>query len=284
MNDPAFHSLPCCGFLKEPGSSRYAYLFRVPRLVTQIDGLSTSDIVMKTLHDLFTLTHLRPSVNQRVSIAVVLAETVLQLHTAGWLHKSIRPDNVLFFKSSSEEWISNNEIPAAYLGGYEYARADNPLETSEDPSTRRSTDLYRHTLSMGHGRTPYSQRFDLYSLGCVLLELGFWAPLETVLLQCVRSESSHFQFNILPGICIAPADDTEYYHMMSGRQRLLQGQDCDRLRSELEFRMGHAYARVVRNCLTARMDSDQGLDEDFENSIDVQEDILAKLRKLLNAV
>jgi Prion-inhibition and propagation len=284
MKDPAFHSLPCCGFLKEPRSGRYAYLFQLPPINTPSSGLPASDVVMKPLDDLFTLTNLRPSINQRVSIAVVLAETVLQLHTAGWLHKSIRPDNVLFFKGSSEEWVPSDELPAAYLGGYEYARADNPLETSEDPSSRRYGDLYRHTLSLGHGRASYNQRFDLYSLGCVLLELGFWAPLHTILLQRLRSASSQSQLDILPSMSIAPADDTENYHMMSQRQRLLQGPGYDRLRSELEFRMGHAYARVVRSCLYAGMTSNGGLDEDFENSIDVQEDVLATLRKLLGAV
>ena len=237
---------------------------------------------MKSLDDLFTLTSLHPSVNQRISIAIVLAETVLQLHTAGWLHKSIRPDNILFLKGSSEEWVAQDELPAAYLD--EYARADNSLETSEDPSSRRLGDIYRHTLSLGHGRASYNQRFDLYSLGCVLIELGFRAPLQTILLQWLRSTSSQSQLDILPGMCIAPSDDTEYYHMMSERQRLLQGTGYDRLRSELGFRVGNAYTRGNRYCLYAGMTSDGNLDEDFENSIVVQEDILATLRKLLDAV
>jgi hypothetical protein len=58
---------------------------------------------MKSPHDLFALTNLLPSLNQRVSIAVTLAETVLQLHTAGWLRKSIRPENVLFFNANLED-------------------------------------------------------------------------------------------------------------------------------------------------------------------------------------
>jgi Prion-inhibition and propagation len=187
MDDPAFHSLSCCGYLKEPKSGRYAYLFRPPRIDSPTDDTVSSNFVMTSLDDLFVLSSLLPSLNQRVSIAVALAETVLQLHTAGWLHKSIRPDNVLFFKAGLEDWAISDGLPAAYLSGYEYARADNPLETSEDPSWPRYGELYRHPLSTGTGRASFNQRFDLYSLGCILIEICFWAPLQTILLQCVRS-------------------------------------------------------------------------------------------------
>lgn len=284
MKDPSFHSLTCCGFLKEPRSGRYAYLFQYPRVGNQNDSSITSTGAMKSLDDLFALTKLRPSLDQRVSVGVTLAETLLQLHTAGWLHKSIRPDNILFFKANSAEWNLYDDVPAAYLSGYEYARADNPLETSEDPFSRRHADLYRHTLSMGNGRASYNQRFDLYSLGCVLLELGFWAPLQTILLHCLRSANSGVGFEIQPGMITAPVDDTEYYHMMSERYGILQGRGYDRLESELDFRTGRAYAQVVRTCFTAGMTEAGGLEEDFEDSIDVQQDILVKLRRLLSAL
>jgi Prion-inhibition and propagation len=284
MDDLAFHSLTCCGYLKEPKSGRYAYLFKPSIVDAESVGVSNIQFAMKSLEDLFALKTLLPSLNQRVSIAIALAETVLQLHTAGWLHKSIRPDNVLFFKASLEDWNLSYSIPPAYLSGYEYARADNPLETSEDPSLRRYADLYRHPLSIGRGRASYNQRFDLYSLGCILLELGFWVPLRTILLQCMRSESSESQLKIRSGMIVSPLHDTEYYQMVSERQRLLQDSGYGRLERELEFRMGLEYARVVRNCLTAGMTATGGLGEDFEHSIEVQEGTLATLKQLLAVV
>ena len=191
IDDPAFHSLTCSGHLKEPKSGRYAYLFKPPLIADRNDGsLISAKFSMKSLGELFELQGLRPSLNQRVSIAISLAETVLQLHTAEWLHKSIRSDNILFFNASIEDWAASDKLPAAYPGGYEYARADSPLETSEDPSSSRYLDLHRHPLSIGSGRVSYNQRFDMYSLGCVLVELAIWAPLETILLRCVKLESS----------------------------------------------------------------------------------------------
>lgn len=122
MKSPTFHSLICFGFLKSPKSGRYGYLFSPP------NALSTK-FSMWSLDEILCLVYQRPSLNNRLGIAIAMAETLLQLHTAGWLHKGIRADNILVFKSGTEQWHSNDDLSSAYLGGYEYARADSPLET-----------------------------------------------------------------------------------------------------------------------------------------------------------
>lgn len=38
----------------------------------------------------------RISLGRRLEVSRNIAEAVLQLHTAGWMHKSLRPDNVVF--------------------------------------------------------------------------------------------------------------------------------------------------------------------------------------------
>ena len=157
MKDPAFHSLTCLGFLKVPKSGRYAYLFSPP------NGLN-STFSMWSLDEVLCLASHRPSLNNRLAMAMALAETVLQLHTAGWLHKGIRASNILVFKSGTEQWNSMDDLSSAYLGGYEYARADNPLETTEAPSSQLYLELYRHPRSLGQGRASFNKRFDLYQL------------------------------------------------------------------------------------------------------------------------
>ena len=166
MKSPAFPSLRCFGFLKVPKSGRYGYLFSPP------NALSSTFSVL-SLNELLCQASQRPSLNNRLSIAIAMAETVLQLHTAGWLHKGIRTDNILVFKSGTEQWNSMDHLSSAYLGGYEYARADNPLEITEAPSSQLDFDLYRHPKSLGQGRASSNKRFDVYSLGCVLLEVAF---------------------------------------------------------------------------------------------------------------
>jgi Prion-inhibition and propagation len=296
MQDPTFHSLPCLGFLKDPQSGRYAYMFDPPSFAAHsvrsaVTSYSTPSpaFSMKSLDQLYSLPMMRPSLNHRLKIAKALAETVLQLHTAGWLHKCIRPDNVLCFVPNTKAWDSIDQQPLVYLSGYEYARADNPLETTEDPSTLRHARMYRHPLSLGQGRASFAKHFDLYSLGCVLLEIGMWAPLQTMLLSWLRQESGKVQdcpVQISAGSTLEPRDDAEFYLMLGEKQRLLGETGRGSVFAELKFNMGAAYAQNVARCLQASSQSVKigADDEDFDDSLDIQENSLATLHQLLEAV
>lgn len=295
MQDPTFHSLACLGFLKDSQSGRYAYLFEPPTFALYgamasmtSQSSATPAFSMKSLDQLFSLPMMRPSLNQRLKIATALAETVLQLHTAGWLHKCIRPDNVLFFVPNAKAWDSIHEEPLVYLSGYEYARADNPLEATEDPSMFRNARMYRHPLSLGQGRASFSKRFDLYSLGCVLIEIGLWAPLQTILLSWLRHESAKVQqcpAKISTDSILEPRDNAEFYLMSGEKQRLLGETGRGSIYAELEFNMGAAYAQIVARCLHASSGVKNGVDEeDFDDSLDIQENSLATLHRLLEVV
>ena len=280
MNNPAFHSLTCLGFLKAPKSGRYAYLFSPP------NGLS-STFSMWSLNEILCLESQRPSLNNRLGIAMALAETVLQLHTAGWLHKGIRADNILVFKSGAEQWSSTDDLSLAYLGGYEYARADNPLETTEAPSSQLYLELYRHPRSLGQGRASFNKSFDLYSLSCVLLEVAFWLPLQTILLQRLCSETD--EKNAPTSKLSSPTttvleDNAQYYSVVREKQRLLEERGSDSIRAELEFRMGKVYSDLVMDCLHAENQSSSPGDEEFNDSLESQEKIVSTLRNLLEVL
>lgn len=276
MRSPTFHSLRCLGFLKVPKSGRYAYLFSPPSSLS--GGFS-----MRSLKELLCLANQRPSLNNRLCIAVALAETVLQLHTAGWLHKGIRADNILVFKSGTEPWSSMDDLSSAYLGGYEYARADNPLEATEAPSSQLYLDLYRHPRSLGQGRASFNKKFDLYSLGCVLLEMAFWLPLHTILLQRLRNrsdESDALSLMLLSSATLAPKDDAEYYAMIKDKQAFLEERGSGSIRAELEFCMGNVYSELVMNCLNAQTQSNSPADEELDEGLEFQEGIVSSLRSM----
>ena len=276
MGSPTFHSLRCLGFLKAPKSGRYAYLFSPP---SALSGAFS----MWSLKELLCLASQRPSLNNRLGIAVALAETVLQLHTAGWLHKGIRADNILVFKSGTEPWSSTDDLSTVYLGGYEYARADNPLEATEAPSSQLYLELYRHPRSLGQGRASFNKKFDLYSLGCVLLEMGFWLPLHTILLQRLRTrsdESDALSLMLPSSAPLAPKDDTEYYAMMKEKQAFLEERGSGSIRAGLEFRMGSVYSELVMNCLNAQTQSISPADEELDDGLEFQESIVSTLRSM----
>jgi hypothetical protein len=69
------------------------------------------------------------------------------------------------------------------IGGYGYARLDTveAAKFTELPMVHFEGDLYRHPMARGQERNSFEQRFDIYALGCVLLELAMWRPLEDIL-------------------------------------------------------------------------------------------------------
>ena len=73
--------------------------------------------------------------------------------------------------------------------------------------------------------------------------------------------------------------------MVSIRQHLLlQDLEEGRLGKELEFRKGRESAGIARSCFGAGIASRGKFDEEFEDSIDVQQDVLATLKRLSGVI
>ena len=177
-SDSAFHSLPCAGYVDMQESGRFGFVYDITAFTT---GADTSSVQSRSLFDLFTECPF-VSVVDRIRIACDMAEAVLQLHTAGWLHKGICSENVQFVaaaRSSPRSIVSNSP----YLVGYGYARPDTPSAAimTELPVTAANRDLYRHPNARGQARQNFQMRFDMYGLACVLTELALWRRLEDVL-------------------------------------------------------------------------------------------------------
>lgn len=126
-----------------------------------------------------------PSEKSPAAIAQVLSKALLYLRLAGWLHKGIRSDNVLFFAND----IADNLPAYPYFVGFEYSRAHEPNALTEELAYDREFNLYRHPDSQGvpinpvedgsvgdaelsRARQSYRPEYDIYSLGVILVELG----------------------------------------------------------------------------------------------------------------
>ncbi|KAL8303160.1 hypothetical protein RB600_006865 [Gaeumannomyces tritici] len=127
-------------------------------------------------------TKFRPPLEQRYALASALAGTLSELYRSSWLHKGIRSDNILFRPSSSPPFSSSPTttlpLPPDFhrrplLCGFDYTRHESEWATID--RGRRSPDvaaaLYRHPAYQGAAAQGYSLRYDLYSLGLVLLEV-----------------------------------------------------------------------------------------------------------------
>ncbi|KAI4261173.1 MAG: hypothetical protein L6R42_003624 [Xanthoria sp. 1 TBL-2021] len=271
--DPSYHSLHCIGFLPKDVSYQpddentvcYGLVFELtisssipPRIAPVVRPLST----------LFADAR-KPNLNERRDIALALAETILQLHTSGWLHKGIRSDNVLYIDTGDSKWeyCSAN---GPFLAGYEYARPTTAH--TEAMPTNPDQEMYRHPKGQGLTRSNFRRSFDLFALGCVLLEIGLWSNLSEIL-QRVPSESTGQEHETITST-VRPGK-VDWVRLHTAKMQLLQNDDFEK-RSELAgiaFHAGKTFQDVIVQCLYA--DDEDPLDED----ISVQKEIVDLLRR-----
>jgi len=68
-----------------------------------------------------------------------------------------------------------------YLVGFEYSRNASPTEISEKMPSSPEEAIYLHPETINDNRPPFRKKFDLYTLGLLLLEIGTWKPLKLML-------------------------------------------------------------------------------------------------------
>ncbi|KAK5704432.1 hypothetical protein LTR97_003450 [Elasticomyces elasticus] len=273
--DKSFATLRCKGLLTidMPDDKRFGLVYDLPE---QHLSANTKDFEMRNLYDilgfdLFPLT-------ERLRIAVTIAEAVQQLHTSGWLHKNIRPHNVLFLRRPPTDGlvaptinspdVAGLDWSGPYLLGYENVRPDNieaaAMLTSRSPHALID-DLYRHPDKRGPAGISFRKSFDLYALGCVLVELALWQRLVDL-------------FDIL-----CPLDGRKWRDKIATAERerqnmelpsLIQQLDDKRFLGHLGHRVSNKYIEAVRLCL--RASEDEAVTTD--NSVKTHGQIVACLR------
>ncbi|KAK8078708.1 hypothetical protein PG994_002515 [Apiospora phragmitis] len=170
LSDQSFRCLPCLGYYSAESRGRHGLIFSLPNSSGPWKMASLSHIIEQQT---------RVPLNRRLHVSRALAETVLQLHTAGWLHKNLRSENVIFLGASdaSDEDMLRSE---PFVMGYDSARPDTTdaaAAFTQSPEPDLMADLYRHPQARGLGRETFQKRFDMYALGCMLLEIMCWEPL-----------------------------------------------------------------------------------------------------------
>ena len=125
-------------------------------------------------------THSKPSLNDRMLLAHLIARCLLYLHAVNWLHKGLRSDSIIFVPTGNDV-----DFARPYVTGYDYARPDKDGETSlstTGESSDTSAQLYVHPDYQGHlAKGNYRKTFDIYSLGIVLLEIVRWKHIREIM-------------------------------------------------------------------------------------------------------
>ncbi|VBB78249.1 Putative protein of unknown function [Podospora comata] len=112
----------------------------------------------------------------RFDIAKKLVDAVHMMHAVDWAHKNIRPNNILFFplgsigdESSTQAAHRVFDLLSPFITGYSNGAASG---------INLKLDYYEHPARRNDPQIAYRRLYDLYSLGCVLLELALWTTID----------------------------------------------------------------------------------------------------------
>ena len=226
-----FGILQCHGVVKRTDVeskrlSSFDFIFNIPPELNQEPQSLRSYLYSDAS---FTLT-------SRFELAKRMARSISYVHTLGFVHKNVRPETILGFKSTT------TDRDHFFLIGFENVRmADGRTLRSGDSAWEKN--LYRHPLRQGlNPEENYVMQHDIYSLGVCLLEIGLWESFLSLQdASKIPLPSATLEISI---------DGTEL------KQPLLMKDHLVNLANrELPKRVGERYSDVVVNCLTC-------LDED----------------------
>ena len=237
-----FHTMGCLGYFDNADMYRIGIVFEYPQSAKTTTALSLRERMIQDRRDKKVR-----DLTSRFAVAKALVMAIYRLHSVGWLHKSFRSENILFFEHAGQD---NHSLAEPFVCGFDFSRQDSPTEMTEDvPSVLssqymdREQSLYRHPnldiqpysiasnnedpdeskaieaeADEAASKFRFRKSYDVYSLGITLLELGLWYPVKH----------------------LCNVKDT----LEKNRQRLHQN-----LLPELRYRAGNTYHDVVRRCL-----------------------------------
>jgi hypothetical protein len=157
------------GFFHDFNKGRFGFVSHLP----EDAPMRLTNQPYRTLDSVLRDEKFKPSLTDRFDLAKALIRCVHQFHLLGWLHKGINCRNILFFDSQADRGIS---IRQPYVTGFDLSREDSPVEISErNPDD--DLDIYRYVECRSNA-TRFSAAYDIYALGLLLLEVGFWRPLD----------------------------------------------------------------------------------------------------------
>lgn len=174
------HIFKCLGYLDDSRNSRIALIYEIPEIA--IGPSNKVSINVTTLKQLVQ-DGLKVPLEEKFQLAFRICSTVLSLHCSGWVHKSIRPENVVLIPKRSQNSSDDSTDPdtymmkyEVYLKGFEFSReAVGKSDPFEAPA---NDDMYRHPDRQGLPSLQFRREHDLYAVGLILLEVGTGSSLQ----------------------------------------------------------------------------------------------------------
>jgi hypothetical protein len=149
-NDQEFHVLHCRNFAEvQVPEPEFQLIFDLP------SNNAKKPISLNAL--IASSTGKKPSLGARFRLCHELAQSLSLLHSVGWIHRSIRSENILFFNVDARK----DELNEPYLCGFEACRLEDDFSTGPwDDSPDRN--VYRHPDRWGIPKKTFTKYHDIY--------------------------------------------------------------------------------------------------------------------------
>jgi Prion-inhibition and propagation len=179
-----FRVLDALGYFHDPAKIRYGLVFRLPAHASPTQPPTSLYSLLRESAPRLDLDEPKDfctfPLGDRFALARTVCTAFLQLHSSGWVHKSPRSSNIVFFSDQAQA----NDLHLPFILGFDYARPLGPSQMSDRPIPQHSNDIYRHPdyQFLPVGSEPqhdtlarkYQIIYDVYSIGLILVEIGMW--------------------------------------------------------------------------------------------------------------
>ncbi|KAK5206104.1 hypothetical protein LTR41_008386 [Exophiala xenobiotica] len=171
LQDPDKGILPCLGYRIRPKELLFEYPsgFGEPRTVGSL--LEPASIPGST----------KCPLEYRFKLAAQLQDAIFSVVIKGYVHKNLRPDNLLVFSPKGSDASTSHTcgfqgLSRPFIVGWKEFRSQQE-GTTMLAMTDWYKNFYRHPeLQVETRAKKYNLLHDVYSLGVVLLEIGLWEP------------------------------------------------------------------------------------------------------------
>jgi len=200
-----FRTIRAEGYLHDRFSSRLGIVYPLPTEAAvprpTVSGEVSPNKPWMTLAEAIGSNRKMPILGHRIELGLLLVKAIIQLHATGWFHKSLETRNILFFGApdasiSSSAQTPDIDIRQPHIVGFEYSRPSATSEISDgkiglwltcDPAYVHPAYLQilkqgsssANPLSTHDDRARFKAEYDMFSLGCLLLEIGLWRSLSS---------------------------------------------------------------------------------------------------------
>jgi serine/threonine protein kinase len=235
---PEFLGLNCSGFYHDISKPAFGLVFPFPE-VYRAPNCTLSPLTLQEFIENSQNVPNRPLLGHRFELARQLSASVLEFHTVGWLHKCLSSFSVMLFYPADSKAFVQDCIQNPFIIGFSHSRPDEPNAYTKGPKGNEREE-YQHPDYVER-KSSFSVRFDYYSLGIILLEIGLWMSVITM-----------------------------RQRWKSSTTRKLRKELIDRRVPLLGHSMGESYCRAVIFCLsedTDKINTPEVLRRSFEQEV-----------------